>query len=569
MFGDTENIIELARGLPSSLCLLLIVPLILISPLPSAVSGVQDFPAFRMQQYDLGGVKYGSRSATINLEARSLKSENLLRRCAIVRASEFSVDNLMKAVEGGLSGLLILIPVDLDTIIDHKALELHEQLEQRLLEADLPIPVYFARETDDMSELYNEVSQGVTTDEASSALKALSTVALVNSFHLITDVSESKEMTDFPIISLQGKLSGQGLEDQLPTIAIVAHYDSFSSVPNLSVGADSSASGVVALLEISRLFSKLYKDQKTHPKYNLLFLLAGGGKFNFQGTKKWIEENIESSEISLLSEVEYVLCLDAIGQGDNLNLHVSRPPKEGSQGYQLFKDLQQVAGHLYPGFTVEVVHKKVNLADDILPWEHERFSLRRLPAGTLSHRPVAQTSRGSIFDKKVDNKVLARNVKVICEGLARHIYNLTGKGYPKDIEIFSGELAVSENYLQAWTSELSSQPRAQQLISKDSKLISSLEETLSRDLSEVRRVLARADKKDPEFLFYDVFEAKFSVYSVKPALFDLFLAVWIVAYLAVIYLFIEKFPALTELMPKHSMANGKMSNGKVANGKAH
>jgi len=27
----------------------------------------------------------------------------------------------------------------------------------------------------------------------------------------------------------------------------------------------------------------------------MLFLLAGGGKFNFQGTKKWIEDNVESS----------------------------------------------------------------------------------------------------------------------------------------------------------------------------------------------------------------------------------------------------------------------------------
>lgn len=265
----------------------------------------------------------------------------------------------------------------------------------------------------------------------------------------------------------------------------------------------------------------------------------------------------------MLSEVEYVLCIDAIGKGEELKLHVSRQPKEGTQGYQLFKDLQQAAEHIFPGNDFGIVHKKVNLADDILPWEHERFSLRRLPAGTLSHKPTIPTTRGSLFDRKINTKTLARNVKIICEGLARHIYNLTGKGYHKDIEIFSGQLSVSENYLQSWVNQLASQPRSQQLIHKDSKLIASLEEVLARDLNEVRRILARADKKDPEFLFYDVFEAKFSVYSVKPALFDLFLAVGIFGYLGLIYLFVENFPALTEMMPKHSMVSGKVMNGKI------
>jgi len=37
-----------------------------------------------------------------------------------------------------------------------------------------------------------------------------------------------------------------------------------------------------------------------------------------------------------------------------------------------------------------MVHKKINLADDFLAWEHERYSIRRLTAMTLSHYKVVK-----------------------------------------------------------------------------------------------------------------------------------------------------------------------------------
>ena len=73
-----------------------------------------------------------------------------------------------------------------------------------------------------------------------------------------------------------GRLAGFGLEDQNPTIAIVAHYDADGAAPSLSRGADSNGSGVVALLEIARLFSKLYASKLTHAKVNFIFLLSAG-----------------------------------------------------------------------------------------------------------------------------------------------------------------------------------------------------------------------------------------------------------------------------------------------------
>lgn len=52
------------------------------------------------------------------------------------------------------------------------------------------------------------------------------------------------------------------------------------------MGSDSNGSGVVVLLEIARLFSRLYSNPRTRGRYNLLFGLTSGGPYNYNGTQK-------------------------------------------------------------------------------------------------------------------------------------------------------------------------------------------------------------------------------------------------------------------------------------------
>ena len=66
---------------------------------------------------------------------------------------------------------------------------------------------------------------------------------------------------------------------------------------------------------------------RSHPHHNLLFLLSGGGKLNYAGTKRWLEEHLDMDTTSdILANVDFVLCLDSLGKSP-LKLHVSKPPK--------------------------------------------------------------------------------------------------------------------------------------------------------------------------------------------------------------------------------------------------
>ena len=60
--------------------------------------------------------------------------------------------------------------------------------------------------------------------------------------------------------------------------------------------------------------------------------------------------------------------------------------------------LSQSAQHVDPDFHVNLVHKKIRLSEDLLAWEHERFSLKKLPAATLSGlRSPKDLRRKSMF----------------------------------------------------------------------------------------------------------------------------------------------------------------------------
>uniref|UniRef100_A0A671M577 BOS complex subunit NCLN n=1 Tax=Sinocyclocheilus anshuiensis TaxID=1608454 RepID=A0A671M577_9TELE len=398
---------------------------------------------------------------------------------------------------------------------------------------------YVVPEDDQLLCMNEEVTQAAATKSASALVRgerdATDSLYIITATAfqiLVNNNSPFKPITDTTIITSEGVLPGAG-EDP-PTIVIMVHYDSFGLAPWLAYGADSNGSGITVLLELVRLFHHLYSDSRSQAPlvlsvfnklkclYHLLFSLTGGGKYNFLGTKRWLEENMDQAESSLLHDnVAFVLCLDSLGTGDEIFLHVLQPLKPGTPQYSFIQQLEQIISARFPWVRFGTVHKKINLQETTVASQHERYGMKRIPGFTLSHieNPKSE-QRGSILDTmaQVDIRKLKRNAVVVAESLARFMYNLSDKGSAKDMQVFKGSLDIQDSRLSALMTMITSVPRAVQLMDR-----------------EPEHKLLHTFHPDRRYAHTDT--AK----MVKPAAFDLFLGGCIAGYLGVVYYAIQNF----------------------------
>ncbi|KAF9599563.1 hypothetical protein IFM89_039213 [Coptis chinensis] len=398
------------------------------------------------------------------------------------------------------------------------------ELEQLLIHANLPYPVYFAFE--------DEKIDAILTDVKRKDAVGQSPTATTGGYKLVAAVPEPKKIASAAITNIQGWLPGlrtDGDANQLPTIAIVASYDTFGAAPALSVGSDSNGSGVVALLEIARLFSRLYSNPKTRGRYNLLFGLTSGGPYNYNGTMKWLR----SLDQRVRESIDYAVCLNSVGSwNDELWIHVSKPP-ENAYIKQVFESFSSVAEEL--GVKVSLKHKKINISNPRVAWEHEQFSRVRVTALTLSGLSVAPgllESTGGLLDSRkfVDQKAIHRSVKLVAESLGRHIYGHSGK----NIEIFADDssLAVNPSYISSWLNLLSQTPRVAPFLTNNDPFILALKKELGDHTAEVN---VQQDVLDGIFTFYDSTTAKLTIYQVVSVAFDLLLLLVVGSYLIILF----------------------------------
>ncbi|KAH6793639.1 M28 Zn-peptidase nicastrin [Perilla frutescens var. hirtella] len=528
----------------------LIALLILVTACVELCDAVTVVDVYRLVQYDLAGVPFGSRLAALNHHAASSlfsssaaagAAADLSRTVLILPVRDLNLTFIREYIEEKkpLGGLLLLLPqvfnpqnIDSKDEAGHDSSvgiikELLLELERLLVHGNIPYPVYFGFEDDHVNAVLADVKKNDVTGQLATAT--------TGGYKLVVTTPEPKKIVSPTIANIQGWLPGLRADEdsnQLPTIAIVASYDTFGAAPALSVGSDSNGSGVVALLEIARLFSILYSNPKTGGRYNLLFALTSGGPYNYNGTQKWLR----SLDQRLRETIDYAICLNSIGSiSDELWIHVSKPP-DNVYIKQIFEGFSSVSEEL--GLKIGLKHKKINISNPRVAWEHEQFSRLRVTAATLSELSVAPEfleSTGGLSDSRnsVDEVSISRSVKLVAESLARHIYGQEGK----NINIFADDssLSVNPSYIRSWLQFLSTTPRVAPFLSRNDPLITALKKELEDHTAEVR---VQHEVLDGMFTFYDSTSSRLHIYQVASVTFDLLLLLVLGSYLITLFSFL-------------------------------
>ncbi|XP_059608640.1 BOS complex subunit NCLN [Phlebotomus argentipes] len=553
MFEEADNFADIFRGgLPYYL--LITLPILIICS-SNPVLASSEFSVQRMAQFDVHGTPYGCRASALNLEAKSLHTWTTSRHCVVTRFQDLTIDQF-REIRAKAGGLVLLLPQDLSTLSadDRQHILL---LEQAMMTQEVSIPVYFSTYEKKLEGIISDVTASSNTKpgQRETALTEIMSLISANGYQIVVSGASHTANKQSKIPIIQGELApaaamhkapgdstrGNTVEinPKLPLIIITAHLDTFGLLNEHLGNLD-----VAVFLTLMDLFSKLHSTVSTAPKYRLLFLLSESGSLlNFQGMKKWLDTNAD--ENVQIQNAEFVLCLDSVGLSDSSTffMHVSKPPKEGTHMNNFYKHLK-VAAQRFGNVTVEGVHKKINLADLILAWEHERFSMKRMPAFTLSSlKSHKDPLRTTIFTDSSPSslEVLERYTKILAEALASYIYNLN------EAEIFTGSMAVTQNSLRPWLGIRST------LQNND------LKNAFQKYLKNVKITYEKPDAREPDFMLYEGQEGLLNIYSVKPAVFDLFLTFLIAAYLGAIYCVIIYFPKLYRVICKWSRSKVKVN----------
>lgn len=409
--------------------------------------------------------------------------------------------------------LIIVFPAKMDETVElaEKNLAALKELELFILTRSIEKPIYFVQSESELEQLLNRVTLGddnlqLTVNEKEATALAAG-VKLVNLYGTLNGKSASSR-----------KASTSNHQERL-TVAVVANYDTLAAAPEVTRGMASTASSVVGLLELARVFKGLYSTASTRGSYDLIFVLTSAGRLGYEGSRNWLKNLSPSIRNNLL----FVLCLENIA-GSKLNIHITQKTNDENV-VRLFKEFSSSAKNMNVPLQFS---QKALAAGKEASWEHEIFARKKIHAATVSSvlKSTPQRLRTSTFDLTVNQTIVEQNIKLIADALAKFIY---GEG--NDV---ASKIRLSDHYIKSNLDLLSQHSRALPFTTSTSPFIEAMRNVMKQTFAG-RVQEDEFELGDRVYKFYGTPTSTMNVYQVQPMTFNLLLIVPTVAYLGLLW----------------------------------
>uniref|UniRef100_A0AC35G6F9 Nicalin n=1 Tax=Panagrolaimus sp. PS1159 TaxID=55785 RepID=A0AC35G6F9_9BILA len=214
---------------------------------------------------------------------------------------------------------------------------------------------------------------------------------------------------------------------------------------------------------------------------------------------------------------------------------VSKIPNDDAIAKKVF---DRISNNMPKNRKIKMAHKKINLGNEWLAWEHELYNVRKKPAMTLTHFAEHDSPlRNSLLDTidTVNIDALYANTKAIANGVLSYIYDLDetlcADAFAEHVEcsFATGEI-VNKERIVAFLDAIASRPRH---IENSESFANYIKEILER--YEVKASLQPV--KFVDAVIYGNFEDTIFAHSTKAPIFEFFIGAFVALYLYLFYLF--------------------------------
>lgn len=179
----------------------------------------------------------------------------------------------------------------------------------------ISVPVYFSQYNTELEKIVNDISRNTASANNkknardNSALNEVFNSISANGYQIIVTGASHANNKNSKIPIVQGELApaakfskannNEDLNSKLPLIIVAGHLNTFGIYNEYPTNVDAAI-----LMTLADLFSKLHNTANAAPKYRLLFLLSESGPLlNFQGAKKWLDENVQLQVCKKLTKI--------------------------------------------------------------------------------------------------------------------------------------------------------------------------------------------------------------------------------------------------------------------------